>query len=107
MDNKLSIHFGEGKNKSILFASKRNPKNVRQLNIRYNYINIKQHLQVTCLGWVLGKTMPSEPMALKFINKVNGKSKFPYRKHRYLTEEIHGILCNALIQPQFDYACPA
>ena len=97
VDNKLSIHFGEGKTRSILFASKRKPKNVCQLNIRYNYIDIKQHLQFACLGWVLDKAMLSEPMELMFINKINGKSKFPYRKHRYLTEEIHRILCNALI----------
>ena len=35
VDNKLSIHFGEDKAKSILFASKRRAKNIRQLNIRY------------------------------------------------------------------------
>ena len=34
-DNKLSIHFGEDKTKSILFASKWRAKNIRQLNIKY------------------------------------------------------------------------
>ena len=34
VDNKLSIHFGEDKTKSILFASKRRVKNIRQLNIK-------------------------------------------------------------------------
>ena len=34
VDNKLSIHFGEDKKKSILFASKRRAKNIRQLNIK-------------------------------------------------------------------------
>ena len=33
VDNKLSIHFGEDNTKSILFASKRRSKNVRQLSI--------------------------------------------------------------------------
>ena len=42
----LSIHCGEDKTKSILFASKRRSKNVRQLKIRYIHINIKQHSQV-------------------------------------------------------------
>ena len=51
--NKLSIHFGGDKTKSILFTSKRRSKNVRLLNIRYKHINIKQHLQVTYLGCVL------------------------------------------------------
>ena len=43
VDNKLSIHFGEDKTKSILFASKRRANNIRQLNIKYKAINIKQH----------------------------------------------------------------
>ena len=76
VDNKLSIHFGEDKTKSILFASKRRSKNVRQLNIRYNHINIKQRLQIAYLGCVLDATMSSEPMALKVINKTYGKLKF-------------------------------
>ena len=35
VDNKLSIHFGQDKTKSILFASKQRAKNIRQLNIKY------------------------------------------------------------------------
>ena len=65
VDNKLSIHFGEDKTKSILFASKRRAKNIRQLNIKYKAINIKQHSEVTYLGCVLEDTMSGEPMALK------------------------------------------
>ena len=65
VDNKLSIHFGKDKNKSILFASKQRSRNIHQLNIRYNHINIKQHLQVTYLGCMLDKIMSCEPMALK------------------------------------------
>ena len=57
MDNKLSIHFGEDKTKSILFASKRRVKNVGQLNIRYKDINIKQHSQVTYSECVSGGTL--------------------------------------------------
>ena len=52
VDNKLSIHFGEDKTKSILFASKRRAKNIRQLNIKYKVLNIKQHSEVTYLGCV-------------------------------------------------------
>ena len=107
VDNKLSIHFGEDKTKSILFASKRRAKNIRQLNIKYKDINIKQHSEVTYLGCVLDETMSGEPMALKVINKINGKLKFLYRKNRFLSPELRRMLCNALIQPHFDYACPA
>ena len=49
VDNKLSIHFGEDRTKSILFASKWRAKNIRQLNIKYNVINIKQHSEVAYL----------------------------------------------------------
>ena len=57
IDNKLSIHFGEDKTKSILFASKRRAENIRQLNVKYKNINIKQHSEVTYLGCVLDETM--------------------------------------------------
>ena len=66
VDNKLSIHFGKDKTKSILFASKRRSKDVLQLNNRYNHINIKQHSQVTYLGCVLDKRMSCEPIVLSY-----------------------------------------
>ena len=37
VDNKLSIHFGEDKRKSILFASKFKRKNIKKLFIKYVY----------------------------------------------------------------------
>ena len=46
-------------------------------------------------------------MALKVINKINSRLKFLYRKNRYLTPYLKRLLCNALIQPRFDYACSA
>ena len=45
-------------------------------------------------------------MALKFINKINGKLKFLYTKNRFLSAELRRIVCDALIQP-IDYTCPA
>ena len=38
VDNKLSIHFGEDKTKSILFATKRKIKKLQKLEIIYNNI---------------------------------------------------------------------
>ena len=64
MDNKLSIHSGEDKTKSIPFTSKRRSKNARPVNIKYNHINIKQHSQATSLRCVLDETVSGEPMAL-------------------------------------------
>ena len=43
VDNRLSIHYGEDKTKSILFASKRKIE-VSKLNITYSNVKIKQRL---------------------------------------------------------------
>ena len=60
----------------------------------------------TYLGCVLNETLSGEPMALKALNKINGKLKFLYRKNQFLTPTLHRMLLNAIIQPHFDYACP-
>ena len=57
VDNKLSIHLGDDKTKSILFASKFKIKKVRKLNIKYGNIQIKQHSKVKYLGCMLDETM--------------------------------------------------
>ena len=46
-------------------------------------------------------------MALNVVNKINNKLKFLYRKNSFLTPALRRLLCNALIQPHFDYACSA
>ena len=53
------------------------------------------------------RTMLGEPIALKVIDKINGKLKFIYRKNRFLSPEFRRMRCIALIQPHFDYTCPA
>ena len=100
----LSIHFGEDKIKSILFASKRKIKKVPKLNINCKNMQIKQHSKVTYLDCILDETMSRESMVLKVINKINSKLKFVHRKNKYLTPTLRRLLCNALIQPHFDYA---
>ena len=57
VDNRLSIHFGEDKTKSILVASKHKIKKVPKLKINYKNIQIKQHSRVTYLGCILDETM--------------------------------------------------
>ena len=51
--------------------------------------------------------MPGEAMALYVINKINNKLKYIHRKNSFLTSGLQRLLCNALIQPHFDYACSA
>ena len=69
VDNKLSIHFGEEKTKSILFSSKRNLKLVEELDITYKEIKIKLHKHVNYLGCVLDETMSGETITLRVIKK--------------------------------------
>ena len=106
VDNKLSIHFGDDKTKSILFASKFKIKKVRKLNIKNGNIQINQHSKVKYLGCILDETMSGETMALSVINKINNKLKFLYQKNRFLTPTVRRLL-NALIQPHFDYTYSA
>ena len=56
---------------------------------------------------MLDETMLGETMTLSVINKVNNKLKCLNRKNRFLTPALRRLLCNALIQPHFDYACSA
>ena len=85
VDNKLSIHFGEDKTKSILFASKWKVKKASKLEITYKSIAIKQHSKVTYLGCILDETLPGESIALNMICKMSSKIKFLYRNERFLT----------------------
>ena len=68
---------------------------------------MKQRSQVTYLGCVLDETLSGEPMVLKALKKINGKLKFLYCKNEFLTPTLCRMLCNAIIQPYFDYACSA
>ena len=85
VDNKLIIHFGDDKTKSILFAIKFKIKNVEKLNIKCGDIQFKQHSKVKYLVHMLDKTMFGETMVLFVINKINKKLKLLYRKNRFLT----------------------
>ena len=105
--NELSIHFREDKIKSILFSSERNLQLVEKLDIRYKDIKIKQHKHVNYRGCMLDESMLGETMALRVIEKINSGLKFLYRKNRFLDVPLHRLLCNALIEPHFDYACTA
>ena len=44
---------------------------------------------------------------MKVISKINCRLRFFYRKNRFLSQPPQRLLCNALIQPHFDYACSA
>ena len=75
--------------------------------MKYGDKQIKQHSKVKYLGCMLDETISEETMTLSVINKINNKLKFLYRKNRFLTPTLRRLLCNALIQPHFNYACSA
>ena len=51
--------------------------------------------------------MSRESRTPKVINKINSRLKFLHRKNAFLTPVLRRLLCNALIQPHFDYASSA
>ena len=102
VDNKLSVHFGQEKTKSILFETKHKLWNAKVLNIVYNGTEIKQYEKVNYLGCILDQSLSGESMALNVIDKVNSHLKFLHRQTRFLTPTLCRLLCNALVQPLFD-----
>ena len=102
IDNKLSIHFGEDKTKSILFSKTRG---LKEINISFAGHSIKQHETVEYLGCQLDSKLSGEAMASKVLKKINAKLKFLHRQSRYLIPAYRRLLCNAIIQPHFDYGC--
>ena len=66
-------------------------------------MQIKQYHTVTYLGCALN--LSGETMALKVISKINCRLRFLYRKKFFLSQPLCRLLCNAQIQPHFDYAC--
>ena len=97
VDNKLSVHFGQDKTKSILFGTKHKLRNAKALNIVYNGIEIKQYEKVKYLGCVLDQSLSGESMALNVIDKVNSRLEFLHRQNHFLIHPLHRLLCNALI----------
>ena len=68
-------------------------------------IDIKQKFQVTYLGCILDETTSREPMAYKII-KISSRLNYLFRKKYFLTPRLRQLLCNAMIQLNFDYAYP-
>ena len=107
IDNKLSIHFGEDKTKSILFTRSKTPE---KLNISFHDHSIRLNTLVyyNCveyLGCFLDYDLNGETLARKILKKIKDKLRFLYRQADFLNPSCRRLLCNALIQPHFDYGC--
>ena len=89
MDNQLSMHFGEDKRKSILFASKfKRRECINKLSIRYGDIRIKRYSKVKHIGCLLDETISGEAMELDIVNKINNKLKFLHHKNSFWHEDL-------------------
>ena len=71
VDNKLSIHFGDDKTKSILFSGK-NRRRDDNLKISRGSIEVAQHKEINYLGCLFDEKCTVESMALNVIDKING-----------------------------------
>ena len=91
VDNRLSVHFDEGKTKSILFSPKHRSKPIEQIDISYK-IKIKQYSKVTYLGCVLDECLTGESMAMQVCTKVTSKLKFLYRKKQVPFKKLEEAL---------------
>ena len=85
VDNKLSIHFGEDKTKSILFAPLNKCKKLRKLNISYASLKIKKYLEATYLGCILDKSFSGKSMALNVVSKINTPKISLSKKQIFIT----------------------
>ena len=75
VDNKLRIDFREDETKSILFPTKSRKRKTGTSDIQYGDVKVKQYPKVTYLGCELDESFLGEAMALKVINKINGRLK--------------------------------
>ena len=80
-------------------------KNSLTLSISYGDYSLKLHNNVEYLGWYLDSNLKGESMACRVLKKINTKSNFLWRQSNYLNYLSRRVLCNALIQPPFDYGC--
>ena len=96
----------EDNTKSILFTGKNRLK-ADNLNISRGSIKVAQHKEINYLGCLFDENSSRESMALKVIEKINGRLKFLWGNHRFLTPALRRLLCNALIQPHTDFASSA
>ena len=80
-------------------------KSPPKLNISYGDYSLKQHNTVEYLECYLDSNLNDESMARRVLKKINTKLNLLWRQGNYLNYSSRRLLCNALIQPHFDYGC--
>ena len=95
MDNKLSIHFGDDKTKTIFFFRM---KGLPKPSQPYEVYSLIQHDTVEYFRCHLDININRESMARRVFLKL-------IRQGNYENYSSRRLLCNAVIQPHFDYGC--
>ena len=92
IDNKLSIHLGEVKTRSILCGTKFNIKRTKPSNIVYDNVKVRQYSKVTCLGCILDESLSGESMVLHVLNRINSGVRYFYRQNKFVNKLLHSSL---------------
>jgi len=103
VDNKLSLHLG--KTEAIVFGSKRKINKLKSFEIKCNGHSIKTVTMVKYLGVEIDNSISGELIAENVVKKTGNRLKFLYRHSKCLNQHCKKILCSALCQSYFDYAC--
>ena len=104
-ENKLSIHLG--KTESILIASKIRLARTDSLKIYCGSVTIESKSNITYMGLMFDSAISFSSMGNSVITKVNAKLKFLYKKSAFVGTNERTLLCSALVNPHFEYACNA
>ena len=94
IDNKLSIHLRDDKQKQFFFSRMKSPP---QLNISSGDYSLKQHNTVEYLWSYLGSYLNGTSIARRCLKKINTKLSFLWRQGNYFNYSSRRLPCNALI----------
>ena len=104
-ENNVSLHLG--KTESILIASKIRLARTYIFKISCGSVAIESKSKITYLGLTFDNDMSFSSMGNSVIKKVNAKLKFIYRKSAIFGTNDRKLLCSALVNQHFEYACNA
>ena len=76
-----------------------------KLSISYRDYSLKQHSTAEYLRCYLDSNLNRESMARRVLKKINTKLNLFWTQSNYLNYSSRRLLCNALIQPHFEYGC--
>ena len=100
-DNRLSLHLG--KTECMVFGSKRRLKSVSDFSISCGGVVIDRVEKVKYLGYLLDQCLNGNDQVTGCIKRIASRLAFLHRNATVLDSFTRKTLCNALIQPHFDY----